>query len=451
MSDNAQTKFKWAPRVLIGVSAWLVGTLPFLVQLVSGRTSRDVEHYFASARAVIEGAGIYTTVPFEYPPYALAWFLPPSAVATDPAGFRVLLGLVMWGLDAAVKAVLIWQGCRRRDRAADLLPFLLYTLATAALARIILQRYDVIPAAMSFAGVVMLTGGWPLLAGMAIAGGAATKLFPAVYFPVMAAFVWRRNSRDLSRFVAGAAIATLPLVAISWMVPWWNFLGFHANRGLEVESVWASVIWLGHFAGLPATWEVISGSWIEVTGPVAAAFVTPARVVWILATLICLGVAVWAASRTSRVASAVEASDSASLSTLAVFVLSPVTAFVAFNPVLSPQFHLWLAPWCALALVARDRRDLITGAPGVRRAVWCILLATFLVPIFYPSRTFTPGLDLGRTVVLVIRNLLLIYATWSLTKTIVAFYRRPIGADAAVRTTSSLGAEGRRGVQSRWE
>jgi len=426
MNDNAQTVFRRAPRLLLGVAAWLIGTLPFLVQLISGRTSRDVEHYLASARAVLEGAGIYTTVPFEYPPYALAWFVGPAAIAADPAEFRVLIGLVIWGLDAAVKAGLIWYGCRRRDRAADLLPFLLYTLATAALTRIVLQRYDVIPAAMSFAGLVMLTGGWPLLAGLTIAGAAGTKLFPALYFPVMAAFAWRRGSRDLVRFVAGGAIASLPLVALSWMVPWWNFLAFHSNRGLEAGSVWASVIWLGHFAGLPATWEVVSGSWIEVTGPVAAVLVAPARGVWILATLICLGVAVWAASsRTLTIGTTPEEPDLESLPTMAVLLLLPITAFVAFNPVLSPQFHLWLAPWCALALLARSRRDLITGAPGVRRAVSCILLATFLVPIFYPSRTFTPGLDFGRTVVLVARNVLLIYATWCLTKAVLAFYRRP--------------------------
>ena len=201
-------------------------------------------------------------------------------------------GLLIWGLDAAVKAALVWQGCRRRDRAVDLLPFLLYTLATAALARIIQQRYDVIPAAVSFAAIVLLTSGWPLLAGMAIAAAVGTKLFPALYFPIMAAFAWRRGPRDLCRLVAGGAVGSLPLVALSWMVPWWNFLGFHASRGLEAGSLWASVIWLGHFAGVPAQWEVVSRSWIEVTGPVTAWLVAPARVVWLLATLACLGVAV---------------------------------------------------------------------------------------------------------------------------------------------------------------
>ena len=183
-------------RVFIGVSAWLVGTLPFLVQLVSGRTSRDVEHYLASARAALEGAGIYTSVTFEYPPYALAWFLGPAAMAGDLAEFRVFLGLVMWSLDAAVKGALIlarFPPPRPAYRPAALPD--VQTLATTALTRILLQRYNLIPAAMSFGGAILLTSGWPLLAGIAIAAAAGTKLFPALYFPVMAAFAWRRGSR----------------------------------------------------------------------------------------------------------------------------------------------------------------------------------------------------------------------------------------------------------------
>lgn len=423
-------------RVLIGVSAWLIGTLPFLVQLVSGRTLKDMEHYLASARAVLDGAGIYTTVPFEYPPYALAWFVLPAVFAPELERFRVAFGLLIWGFDAAVKAALVWQGCRRRDRGVDLLPFLLYALATAALARIIQQRYDVIPAAVSFAAAVLLTGGWPLLAGMAIAAAVGTKLFPAVYVPIMAAFAWRRSPRDLWRLVAGGAVGSLPLVALSWMVPWWNFLGFHASRGLEAGSLWASVIWLGHYAGVPATWEVIS-MWIEVTGPVTTWVVTPARIIWLVTTLACLGIAGWAAlSSASTGPAAAETRESDSLPTLAVLLLLPVTAFVALSPVLSPQFHLWLAPWCALALLARGRRDLITGEPGVRRAIACLFFANYLVPVFYPSRTFTPGLDLGRTIVLVFRNALLIYAVWCLSKAVVAFYRRP-----SSRTPAQLSSE----------
>lgn len=423
MSHEARTDRLPISRILIGVSAWLVGTLPFLVQLHSGRTSSTLEHYLDSARAVLDGSGIYTNVFFEYPPYALAWFVGPAAITAELPGFRLVFGLLIWALDAVVKAVLVWLGCRRRDRGVDLLPFLLYSLATAAAARIILQRFDVIPAALSLVAIVLLTRGWPLAAGIAIAVAAGTKLFPVLYVPIMMAFAWRRGPRDFSRLLVGGVIGVVPLFAIAWLVPWWKFLGVHAQRGLEAGSVWASVIWLGHSLGLPAKWEFVT-DWMEVTGPVAAGLVAPARVVWIGATLAGLGVAVWAALRGPWATSARAGTpDPGWLPALVVLLLLPATAFVAFSPVLSPQFHLWLAPWSALALLARDRRDLVTGTTGVRRAVACLFLATFLVPVFYPSQAFATGLDLGRTIVLVVRNALLIYAAWSLAKAVVGFHR----------------------------
>ena len=53
----------------------------------------------------------------------------------------------------------------------------------------------------------------------------------------------------------------------------------------------------------------------------------------------------------------------------------------------------------------------------MRRALWCIVLSGLLVPAFFPSPTFDTGLDLGRTLVLALRNGLLVYALWCLWKT----------------------------------
>ena len=48
------------------------------------------------------------------------------------------------------------------------------------------------------------------------------------------------------------------------------------------------------------------------------------------------------------------------------------------------------------------------------RAAWIIFVATMIVPTFYPSREYTLGLGLWRTLVLVFRNGLLLYAAVSL-------------------------------------
>ena len=145
----------------LGVALWSLGTLPFLTRLFIAGTSRDVEHYMLSANAVLDGQRIYVDVPFEYPPYALAWFAGPAMLAGDLAQFRLFFGLFILCLDALVKAALIWTGFRDRHRPPDALPFLMYTLATAAVGHVLLQRYDVIPAALSVAAVMALSGGGP--------------------------------------------------------------------------------------------------------------------------------------------------------------------------------------------------------------------------------------------------------------------------------------------------
>jgi hypothetical protein len=394
------------------VALWLFGTLPFLTRLFRGRTSRDLEHYMLSANAMLDGQRMYVDVPFEYPPYVLAWLAGPAMLAEDAARFRLLFGLLILCLDALVKAALIWVGFRDWRRPPDALPFVMYTLATAAVGHFLLQRYDVIPAALSVAAVIALSAGWAGVAGLAAAVAVATKVYPAVFVPVLAVVAWRRSRSEARRFAIGMAAGLLPLIALSWSMPWWRFATVHTRRGLEVESLWASLLWLSHFAGVPATWEVVI-AWFEVTGPAAERVVTPARIVWATATLGSIAVATWAAWR--RRLDSGEDADTVSLSVTATLLLLPVTTFVAFSLVLSPQFHLWLAPLAALALLARRRPDAGVGTG----AAWCIFSSTFLVPAFSPSPTFDSGLDLGRTLVMVFRNLLLLYAAWRLLRTAV--------------------------------
>ena len=394
------------------MALWSIGTLPFLTRLFAGRTSRELEHYMLVANALLAGQRIYVDVPFEYPPYVLPWLAGPAMLSVDVEQFRLFFGVLLLCLDSLIKAALIWTGFRDRHRPPDALPFVMYTLATAALGHILLQRYDLIPAALSVAAVIALSTGWAGVAGLMAAVAAGTKVYPVVFVPVLAVMALRRSQRDAQRFAIGVVAGLLPLIVLSWSVPWWNFAIVHTRRGLEAESLWASALWLSHFAGVAATWTLARG-WFEVTGPVAERLVMPARIVWATATLGSVALATWAAWRQSL--SAGEDADAVSLSVTATLVLLPVTTFVAFSLVLSPQFHLWLTPLAALALLARRRPDAGVGTG----ALWCLFLSTFLVPAFFPSPTFDSGLDLGRTFVLVFRNALLLCATWSLLRTAV--------------------------------
>ena len=130
------------------------------------------------ANALLDGQRIYVDVPFEYPPYTLAWFAGPAMFARDLDQFRSFFGLLILCSTRWSRPRSIWTGFRDRHRPPDALPFVMYTLATAAVGHILLQRYDVIPAALSVAAVIALSEGWAAVSGLIAALAVGTKVYP---------------------------------------------------------------------------------------------------------------------------------------------------------------------------------------------------------------------------------------------------------------------------------
>ena len=279
-----------SPRARTAAAALLlaIATLPVLSRQYIGETHSDLMVFMGGVTGLLEGR-LYDGHVFEYPPYALIWFLAPYAWAPDDVeSFRIAFGLQIWLFDAAIKATLLWRALHGRTGFPDLVPFFVYSLGSAALGHELLMRYDVIPAALSLAGVLAVAGGLPLAGGAMTALAAGTKVYPALFVPLLAIAVWRRGRDDFRRFTIGVTVATVPLFLLSAWMPWWKFASFHGARGLEAESFTASIIWALHrFAGVEATWSLVVSS-MEVGGPLARQLRAPARAVWILATLTCL-------------------------------------------------------------------------------------------------------------------------------------------------------------------
>lgn len=395
-----------AARTTAAAFLLAIATLPVLSRLNLGRTAGEIPIFMGGVEALMSGR-LYVEHVFEYPPYALIWFLAPYAWAPDDVErFRVAFGLQIWLFDAAIKAVLLWRGIRALQGFPDLIPFLAYSLGSAALGHLLLMKYDAVPAALSLAGVLAVCGRHPFLGGAVTALAAGSKAYPALFIPILAVVARRHGGRQLRRFGLGVVVAAAPLLLIAPWLPWWNFASFHEGRGLEVGSFAASIVWALHFLGADASWGLI-GTSNEVGGPLADRLLGPARAFWVVAALTGLGVAVTTALRQARLSPIGGYTTTAAA--VAALLLLPLVPFVAANTVFSPQFHLWLIPLAALVL---ERRGSLPR-PAVR-AAWVILAATMIVPTFYPSREYTLGLGLWRTVVLVTRNSLLLYAAVSL-------------------------------------
>jgi hypothetical protein len=172
-------------------------------------------------------------------------------------------------------------------------------------------------------------------------------------------------------------------------LPWWRFAQFQGDRGLQVESLYASVLWLARRIGnanINWVWPP-NKSWVEVQGPLATTLLPWSRIMFATFTAGSAAFAAWIANRSGKL----------SLPRLARLLLIPLLGFIAFNTVLSPQYLIWLLPLAAIGS--------LEGNPWT---VFAIPLATMLTPIFYPSAEYATGLTLFQTFVLLLRNLILI-------------------------------------------
>jgi uncharacterized membrane protein len=226
-----------------------------------------------------------------------------------------------------------------RNRPWDALPFVL----SPALLTTGLINWDLMAVAL-VAGALWAWGrGRPLLTGVLIGLGTATKLYPLFLLGAILVITWRR--RQLAWFglaVAGAVGAWVLANLPAWLTGWeqWKvFWSFNAERQADLGSLWLVLSHGGH---------VVSAQTINTWS-------------WVLFGGVCVGVAVLGASVRHP-------------PRLAQLGFLLVAGFLLVNKVYSPQFVLWLLP---LAVLARPRwRDLLIWQAGELvyfAAVWLYL------------------------------------------------------------------------------
>lgn len=388
----------------------------FFIPVLNAGNQGDVGLYQSIADDLFNGKLPYRDRTVEYPPYAILIFLLPRIFGEDNYldGFMAFAFVADW----LVKLLLFFIGLRRSNTVKALVPLLFYCVAIPFLRFLFLQRYDIFPALICVASVWLYCSNRNYLCGLAIAVGIGVKLYPAVFVPPL--FVLSMRQHKGRQFMAGLALGLLPMALLSVFLPWWRFAEFQAARGLQVESLYASVLWLGKLLGLNAAkWEYVR-SWFEVGGPAASAVLPWARMMFIGALGISTIVAVWAGAKipesrgnrheeTRSLKSEIRDRRSeidqrllTSSPMLCRLLLLPLLAFIAFNQVLSPQYMIWLLPLATL-----------TSLGGNLTPALMIVIATMLTPIIFPSLhgDYGSGLDLFETSVLLARNLMLV-VTW---------------------------------------
>ncbi|HEX3807364.1 MAG TPA: glycosyltransferase 87 family protein, partial [Gaiellaceae bacterium] len=284
----------------------------------------------------------YRDFAVEYPPGALPTFIVPAFFGTYATTFAWLM--------AACGLVLVIVVASIRPAAA-------YYVALAPLlaGSLILSRFDLWPALLLVGALALLLSDHHRLGWVLLGAAVAAKLWPLVVVPLALAWSWRRG-RAWSA-LAGAVVVVLafaPFFAIAQRGTWDSLAG-QASRPLQIESLGAAFFTV---FGNPRVISTHGSQNIAGHGAAGTvlALVEAAAIVDL-----------WIAFSRGPV----------TRDRLLRYVAACVSAFVAFDKVLSPQYLLWLIPFVPLV---RGRRGL--AATGV------LTLACVLTQVWFPQRYF---------------------------------------------------------------
>jgi uncharacterized membrane protein len=327
----------------------------------------DTVEYHRYGDAIAHGRVPYRDFPVEYPPGALPAFALPALARPSFSlynrEFQILMALCGVGALAAM-----WWALRslraRPERMAAALTF--FALSPLVLGSVILYRYDLWPAALTVAGLAAVLGRRERLGFAALGLGVAAKAFPAVALPPAFVYVWRTRGRREALVCLGVAVAVTAVLVVPFLVlaphGVWESIVHQTTRPLQIESLGSAFLLAAHHLwGFALTLDSSHGSQNLVGhAPHTAGAISSALLLVSL-----LGI--WVAA----------ARGPATPERLVRWTAASVTAFIAFDKVLSPQFLIWLLP---LVPLVRGRRGLAASA--------LLGLALLLTQIWFPIRYF---------------------------------------------------------------
>jgi uncharacterized membrane protein len=294
----------------------------------------------------------------EYPPGALAAFLPPEVFGAGRynAAFKVEMALCGIATIGVLALLLIRFGTTRARLWSALL---LFALSPVALGPISLNTYDAWPALLTVAALALLVFAWPVAAFAVLGLAFAAKVYPVVLVPPALVYVWRTMSRraalwSVAAFSAVAALVILPFLALS---PHGLADSFRAQaaRALQVESLGGALLGVADRLGwygahiVHRTGHAIS---YDLVGTLPRVLAGASSFLQLAAVLLVLWLYWRGRDEPQRLAAAFAAA---------------VAGFLAFTRFFSPQYLIWLLP---LVVLLQPLEWALTAAALVLAQVW---------------------------------------------------------------------------------
>jgi uncharacterized membrane protein len=310
----------------VGAAGFLVSCLVVRGGLLDHHRYGDAAYYGHYAHEMTSGHWPYRDFFDEYPVLAQPLFF---VVRLLPGPFITSFKwtMALCGVAALVLLVLAMRTSLVRIAVATAV----VAISPLLVGPVFLNTYDLFPALLTIAAVLAFLRGKERTAYVVLALAVAAKVFPLVLLPLALIETWERGGRDAVRRALAWFGGALVLVHLPFAVMGPGGLRFsywvQLKRGLEVESLGGGILLVLDRLGVHhvALRDAAPGS-RDAVGSLA----TAVGVISSLAVVVAVLYVAWVYLNGRR--------------DLLLAAAAAVTAFVAFNKVLSPQYVVWLVP-----------------------------------------------------------------------------------------------------------
>lgn len=297
-----------------------------------------VLYNFPYADAILHGTAPYTPgtgMRWEYPPFAYLLMLIPRFFTSDVYVYEVLY-VVEVAVFLVIGLILIRKIANHFGK-NPLLAFITYVVCVYLLDYFIFDRFDIIVAVIVLAAsylVLKKRRGWAIFL---LIFGMFVKLYPALLIPILIVPFLAKREYIPALKVLGFSILLCVLFILPFIImapgDVWNFMTYHSNRGLQIESVAASIVmFIGMFVPIDYFTENSYGSY-NIGGDV------PDSVASIMMFLMILMILISYLMYYVRCHSQEFGSEQRDFLLISLVVLM---VFISFNKVFSAQYVIWV-------------------------------------------------------------------------------------------------------------
>ena len=375
----------------------------------------DVDHYWVNiSEVLVEHRMPYSETKFEYPPLALVIFAIPRLVSWDLNSFRFAFAF----FSAFTYLVSMLYTFRIADRLgiSHIRVFLIFFASVLWLNQFILARYDIFPVAMIFIAIDAYLSGRHNLALIIIGLATMLKVYPslilfAFLYPFIAQKQWKKAILCFVIPVLICVLVMVPFMAYD-MASAFDWVSYHSNRGIQVESVIGSILEVGSYLSPGSVVMINNYGSDNLTGTIPDAIAGCMNYVMATSMLAVLLLMVYAALKKYHTAPELERS-------VVMISLILILTFIIFNKVYSAQYGLWVilfTPLLYLRTNSLGLNDTITVI--VHTFGWLTLIAALSYKLsiklwgVYKILSFLPAVELLKNIATVVLFILVLKLFW---------------------------------------